>query len=147
MKWLRRAVIGALSLVMLYLGGSSLITRNYWVGVFWGSYLQWLPPYDIINVSRQSYQQKAQYNSVIEFIRPRLRTASTATFCKFSEAKFGTQRDTALTAMVGYVDAQNAFGAVIRSHFMATFEASSPTTVYGVHWLDDEKEFWRNSSQ
>ena len=41
----KKAIFGLLALLALYFGGAALAHRSYWVGLFWGHYLSWLPAY------------------------------------------------------------------------------------------------------
>jgi len=54
--------------IVLYFGASALAYRNYWVGLFWGTYLQWLPKYDIIVGPKQSIEKRDQYDAAVKFI-------------------------------------------------------------------------------
>ena len=106
---------------VFYLTASTLAHRNYWAGLFWSEYLVGLPAYDIIDGPRQSIQNRLQYRAAIKFIEPRLLSPSTASFCPFSGSQFGSVGKSNQRAMVGCVDAQNTFGAMIRTskHYLS----------------------------
>jgi hypothetical protein len=61
-------------------------------------------------------------------------TPATAKFCLIGEAQFGSNNhrsgdDYGKGAMLGWVDAQNAFSAMIRRHFIVVFKRGNPTVV------------------
>ena len=49
-------------------------------------------------------------------ILDQLKAPSTATFCKYSDCDF-TIYDDGTIAIEGWVDAQNSYGAMLRTHF------------------------------
>jgi hypothetical protein len=128
--------------IVLYFGASALAYRNYWVGLFWGTYLPWLPKYDIIEGSKQSIEKRDQYDAAVKFITGRMLTPSTAKFCSIDEEKFGLD-ESGMKAMDGWVDAQNAFGAMIRSNFRAVFRRNQPTKIDHVRWAGEDGQTWR----
>jgi hypothetical protein len=86
---------------------------------------------------------RAQYKAATEFIKERSLTPSTAKFCPFAEAKFGILSATGQDAMEAWVDMQNAFGAMIRSHFTAVFRKDDPRSVAIVQWAGEDENVWR----
>lgn len=141
-KWYLIAIASAAA---LYLGGSTLAHRNYWAGLFWGEYLEWLPAYDIIDGPRQSFENRLQYRVAVKFIQPRLLTPSTASFPSFSECRFGVLAEQ--RAMVCYVDSQNGFGAIIRARFQAVFMLGGNTKLSYIRWLDEDRTVWMNDQR
>ena len=65
-------------------------------------------------------------------------------FCPISEALFGTD-PSGNPAMVGWVDAQNLLGAMIRSRFKAVFRKEDEKAVLQVEWFGDDvaARIWR----
>ena len=140
-----RWLVGGLSAVaILYFIAAGIAVRSYWGGLFWGTYLSWLPAYDIVRGPQQTLRERAQYKAVVTFITQRILTPATARFCSIGEARFGTDR-AGNPAMVGWVDAQNPFGAMIRSHFKAVFQKEAETVVLQVEWPSDDgsEKVWR----
>lgn len=141
-RWL---VGGLLTVAVLYFAAAGIAVRSYWGGLFWGTYLSWLPAYDVIKGPQQTFRERSQYRAAVAFITQRMLTPSTARFCSAGEARFGTDQD-GNPAMVGWVDAQNAFGAMIRSHFKAVFQkGGGETVVLRVEWPSDDgsEKAWR----
>jgi hypothetical protein len=139
----KRVIIAAAAASVLYFSAVALVYRNYWVGLFWGTYLSWIPIYDIVKGPQQSMKTRAQYKAATEFIKERSLTPSTAKFCPFAEAKFGILSATGQDAMEAWVDMQNAFGAMIRSHFTAVFRKDDPRSVAIVQWAGEDENVWR----
>ena len=140
---LKRAGIAILVGMMLYFSAVALMYRTYWGGLFWSTYLSWIPAYDIVKGPQQSLETRAQYKAATEFIRERSLTPSTAKFCPFAEAKFGTQNVTGRKVMVAWVDMQNSFGAMIRGRFMAVFEKDNPRSVELIQWSGEDGKVWK----
>ena len=55
-----------------------------------------------------------------------LKAPSTAQFCKSTEYTVGVNREAGLGLIGGYVDAQNGFGAMIRTDFALEYDISNP---------------------
>lgn len=55
------------------------------------------------------------------YIPKLLKSPSTAKFCKDSDYEFS--KENGIIKAQGYVDAQNSFGAIIRSNFLLTYDA------------------------
>ena len=138
-RTLRRIAIAVAAASVLYFSAVALVYRNYWAGLFWGTYLSWIPAYDIVKGPQRSIKARAQYKAATDFITERSLTASTAKFCPFTEAKFGTLSATGQDAMTGWVDMQNTFGAMIRSHFTAVFRKDAPRSVAMVQWAGEDR--------
>jgi hypothetical protein len=140
---LKRLMIGAFGATILYFSAVALEYRNYWAALFWDTYLSWVPAYDIVKGPQESIKTRAQYKAATEFIRERSLTPLTAKFCPFAEAKFGTYPPSKREAMVGCVDMQNAYGALIRGHFTAVFQKDDSRAVELIKWAGEDGAVWR----
>lgn len=132
----RRLGIGLLALAILYFTAAGIAVRSYWPGLFWSTYLSWLPEYDLVKGPQQTLRERAQYRAAVVVITQRMLTPATAHFCTVSEAGFGAD-PSGNAVMIGWVDAQNAFGALIRSHFKAVFRKDDQKAVLQVEWFGD----------
>ena len=139
---LKRISIALIGMAVLYFGATALAFRSYWAGLFWNTYLSWLPIYDVIESPKHALAKRAQYRAAEAFIRERMLTPSTAKFCSIDEAKFGSDEDRR-RVMVGWVDAQNPFGAMIRQHFTVVFLKDSGAEVDYVRWAGEGGQVWR----
>jgi hypothetical protein len=137
-------VSGLLAVAILYFTAAGIAVRSYWGGLFWHTYLSWLPAYDIIRGPQQTLRERAQHKAAAAFITQRMLTPATARFCPISEARFGTDQS-GNPAMVCWVDAQNPFGATIRSYFKAVFRKEDEKVVLQVEWSGDDvaEKVWR----
>jgi len=138
----KRIGIGAMAVLVLYFGVAAVASRNSLVGLFFNVYAPWIPLYDVIEGPRLALNHRAQYNSAVQFITGRMLTPSTAHFCALSDAKFGTDDASNSKVMIGWVDAQNGFGAMIRQHFEA-FYGQDGMTVAEIHWAGERASAWR----
>lgn len=138
----KRVGIGVLAVLVLYFGVAAVASRSSLIGLFFSTYVSWVPLYDLVDGPRTALDRRARYNSAVDFITRRMLTPSTAHFCPLGEAKFGTDDASNSQVMVGWVDAQNAFGAMIRQHFEA-FYGQDGTTVAEIHWAGERASVWR----
>jgi hypothetical protein len=61
-----------------------------------------------------------------EFVKEQLRAPSTAKFCDFDEARISSNGANSYT-VVGWVDAQNGFGAMLRNRFVCKLHKNGDT--------------------
>jgi hypothetical protein len=54
-KSVRRISVAIAGIFILYFGAVALAYRNYWVGLFWQTYLPWVPAYDIVSLTRRAF--------------------------------------------------------------------------------------------
>lgn len=142
---LKRIALALAATSVLYFSAVAVMERNYWAGMFWNTYLSWIPAYDVVKGPKQSLKIRAQYHAASEFITERSVTASTAKFCPFAKAEFGTLAVGGQDGMWAWVDMQNTFGAMIRSHFVAVFRKDNPRSVEYVQWAGQEQRWFAAS--
>lgn len=83
---------------------------------------------DNINNYVMTDDEEIQYQNATErMVKSVLVAPSTAEFCGILEYRFGKNND--IITVQGYVDSQNAFGAMLRSDFQAQFEGSTPISL------------------
>jgi hypothetical protein len=139
-KWL---ILSVMATAGVYLAAGTLATRSHWPGLFWQVYLDPLPEIDVIKTPERILDKYAQYVAVSDFILSRSRTPSTAKFCPLAQVKWRPEGNTDSEMMVGWVDMQNEFGAVVRTHFVARFEKDHPRLVESIFWADEAHSVWR----
>lgn len=72
--------------------------------------------------TKLSAEEKSVCQELCEAYIPKLlKSPSTAKFCKDSDYEFS--KENGIIKAQGYVDAQNSFGAIIRSNFLLTYDA------------------------
>jgi hypothetical protein len=125
--------------VVLYGAAISVASHTYWGRLF-------LETSDI-SIWRP-IEHRNQYKASVTFIENRMLTPATSKFCSIGEAQFALNNDRysndyGRRAMLGWVDAQNAFSAMIRRHFIVVFKRDNPTVVEHVKW--DTGETWNNT--
>lgn len=146
-KTLRRIGFSIVIFGFVYFAATAVATRNYWAGLWWSAYLSKIPCYDLIQGPRETYHNHIRYANAKQFILKRILTPATAQFCPIGEAKFGTYNRGDLKdreVMLGYLDAQNSFGATIRQHFIAVYSRAEQDSVERVRWAgkDDSSDDW-----
>lgn len=124
--------------VLLYSAAISVASHTYWGRLF----IQTHPEYGL--AIWRPIEHRTQYNASVKFIKDRMLTPATARFCSIGEAQFVFNNDRysdtyGRRAMSGWVDAQNAFSAMIRRRFVIVFK--NDNSVDRVTW--DTGETWK----